>query len=173
MFLSYKYSKYMEIHVLRYNLNRDRKVSALQHRDHGFESDTGHDHDSSYDTSTGWFQEADLRVINITCQNLFHNQAKIIFILEGFILFAINSSMTFNQLFSFSFLSMWDRQVLHSLLNQLFLMLLFYSDHVYQFQFNLYLAGTKNDQPLPPVQGQVSLYIRAVWPGSILLDDQP
>ena len=34
------------------------KVSASQPRDRGFEPHTGHDHDSSYDTSTGWFQEA-------------------------------------------------------------------------------------------------------------------
>ena len=33
------------------------KVSASQTRDRGF------DHDSSYDTSIGWFQEADSRVI--------------------------------------------------------------------------------------------------------------
>ena len=53
------------------------KVSASQLRDRWYEPHTGHDHDSSYDTSTGQFQEADLRVINISCQNLFHNQAKI------------------------------------------------------------------------------------------------
>ena len=41
------------------------KVSASQPRDRGFEPHMGHDHDSSYDPSTGWFQEADLRVINI------------------------------------------------------------------------------------------------------------
>ena len=29
-------------------------VSASQPRDCGFEPHTGHDHDSSYDTSTGW-----------------------------------------------------------------------------------------------------------------------
>ena len=29
------------------------KVSASQPRDHGFEPHAGHDHDSSYDTSTG------------------------------------------------------------------------------------------------------------------------
>ena len=33
----------------------DLKVSASQPRDRGFEHHTGHDHDSSYDTSTGWF----------------------------------------------------------------------------------------------------------------------
>ena len=38
-------------------------VSALQLRDHGFKPHTGHDHDSSYDTSTGLIQEADFRVI--------------------------------------------------------------------------------------------------------------
>ena len=47
------------------------KVSALKPQDHGFESHMGHDHDSSYDTGTGWFQEADSRVIN--CENLLHN----------------------------------------------------------------------------------------------------
>ena len=31
------------------------KVSATQPRDRGFEPHTGHDHDSSFDTSTGWF----------------------------------------------------------------------------------------------------------------------
>ena len=39
------------------------KVSASQPRDPGFEPQTGHDHDSSYDASTGWLQEADSRVI--------------------------------------------------------------------------------------------------------------
>ena len=39
------------------------KVSALQPRDRGFEPNMGHNHDSLYDTSTGWFREADLRVI--------------------------------------------------------------------------------------------------------------
>ena len=53
------------------------KVSASQPRDRGFEPHTGDDHDSSYDTSTGWFQEAESRVININCLNLFHNRAKI------------------------------------------------------------------------------------------------
>ena len=31
------------------------KVSVSQPLDRGFEHHTGHDHDSSYDTSTGWF----------------------------------------------------------------------------------------------------------------------
>ena len=31
------------------------KVSASQPGDSGFKPHTGHDHDSSYDTSTGWF----------------------------------------------------------------------------------------------------------------------
>ena len=39
------------------------KVSASQPRDRGFETHTDHDHDSSYDSNTGWFQEADSRVI--------------------------------------------------------------------------------------------------------------
>ena len=39
------------------------KVSASQPWDRGFESQTGNDHDSSYDTSTGWFLEANSRVI--------------------------------------------------------------------------------------------------------------
>ena len=43
------------------------KVSASQPRDRGFEPHMGHDQDSSYDTSIGWFQEADSRVINISC----------------------------------------------------------------------------------------------------------
>ena len=40
------------------------KVSAPQRPDRGFEPHMGHVLDSSYDTSTGWFQEADSRVIN-------------------------------------------------------------------------------------------------------------
>ena len=43
------------------------KVSASQPQDRGFEPHTGHDYDSSYNTSIGWFQEADSRVINIRC----------------------------------------------------------------------------------------------------------
>ena len=42
------------------------KVSASQPGDHGIEAYTGQDHDSSYDISTGWFHEADLRVAR-TC----------------------------------------------------------------------------------------------------------
>ena len=38
------------------------KVSASQPRCRGFEPHTGHDHDP-HDTSTGWLQEADSRVI--------------------------------------------------------------------------------------------------------------
>ena len=38
----------------------------------GSSSTSGHDHDSSHDTSTGWFQETYSRVINII-----KNQAKI------------------------------------------------------------------------------------------------
>ena len=43
------------------------KVSASQPQDSWFEPHIGHDHDSSYETSTGWVQETDLRVINISC----------------------------------------------------------------------------------------------------------
>ena len=53
------------------------KASASQPWDHGFEPHTGHDHDFSYDTCTDWFQEADTRVINISCLILFHDRAKI------------------------------------------------------------------------------------------------
>ena len=42
------------------------KVSASQPWDPGLEPHMGHDHNSSYDTSTVWFQEADLGVINIS-----------------------------------------------------------------------------------------------------------
>ena len=35
------------------------KVFASQHRDRGFEPHTVHDQDSSYDTSTGLFREAE------------------------------------------------------------------------------------------------------------------
>ena len=52
------------------------KVSDSLPGDRGFEPHTGHEHDSSYDTSTGWFQEEDSRVINVSCQNMFHIRAK-------------------------------------------------------------------------------------------------
>ena len=52
-------------------------VPASQHRDRGFEHHTGHDHHSSYDTSTGGFQEAVWRVIKLSCENLLNNRAKI------------------------------------------------------------------------------------------------
>ena len=39
------------------------KVSALQPQDRGFEPYMGLGYDSSYDTSTGWIQEVDWRVI--------------------------------------------------------------------------------------------------------------
>jgi hypothetical protein len=52
-------------------------VSASQLRDHEFDTYSGRDHVSSYDTSTGWFQEADSKVINLSCKNLFRNGAKI------------------------------------------------------------------------------------------------
>ena len=52
-------------------------VSASQPWDRGLEPHTGHDHDSTYDASTGWFQEADSRVIDLRCDNLFHSRAKI------------------------------------------------------------------------------------------------
>ena len=37
------------------------KVSASQPRDGEFKPHTGYDHDSSYDTSTGWFQGSGLK----------------------------------------------------------------------------------------------------------------
>ena len=43
------------------------KVSTSQPCDHGFEPHTIDKNDSLHDTSTGWFQEADSRVIHITC----------------------------------------------------------------------------------------------------------
>ena len=39
------------------------KVSAMQPPVRGFEPQMGHNHDSLYDNSTGWFHEVDLRVI--------------------------------------------------------------------------------------------------------------
>jgi hypothetical protein len=41
-----------------------------QPRDHGFEHYSGHDYVSPFDTSTGLFQEADSKVIHISCKNL-------------------------------------------------------------------------------------------------------
>ena len=59
------------------DLEGPEKYNTFQRkpRDRGFEPHTGHDHDSSlsYDTSTGWFQEADSR----GGLNKLHNQAKI------------------------------------------------------------------------------------------------
>jgi hypothetical protein len=49
-------------------------VSAFQVRNHGFELYLVHDHVSLYDISFGWFQDADSKVIKITCKNLFHNR---------------------------------------------------------------------------------------------------
>ena len=46
------------------------KVPVWQPRDRGLEPHMDNDHDSSYDMSTGWFQESDLRVILISCENL-------------------------------------------------------------------------------------------------------
>ena len=34
-------------------------------------------YDSSYDTSTGWLQEADSRMIYLSYENMFHNRSKI------------------------------------------------------------------------------------------------
>jgi hypothetical protein len=51
------------------------KVSASQPRDNKFEPYSGHGHVSAYDTSTGWFQEADSKMINIIFKNLFRNRA--------------------------------------------------------------------------------------------------
>jgi hypothetical protein len=47
------------------------KVSASQPRDRGFEPLSGHDHVFLYDTSTGWFQEVESKVIYISRKNLF------------------------------------------------------------------------------------------------------
>ena len=44
------------------------KVSAFRPKDRGFEPHQGHDHVSAYDTSTGCFQEADSKVIQISCK---------------------------------------------------------------------------------------------------------
>ena len=39
--------------------------------------DVNHNHDSSYNASTGWYQETEMRIINVSCENLLHNQVKI------------------------------------------------------------------------------------------------
>ena len=58
----------------RWNGGLMDKVSSSQPQDRGFKTHTGHDHESAYyDTSTGWFQETDERVIfKVSCENLFH-----------------------------------------------------------------------------------------------------
>ena len=53
------------------------KVSASQPQDRGFKPCMGHNHNLSYGTSIGWFQEADSRVLKLSCENLLHNRAKI------------------------------------------------------------------------------------------------
>ena len=53
------------------------KLSAFKPRDRRFESCIGPDHDSSYGISTDWFQEAESKVIFVSCENLFHNRVKI------------------------------------------------------------------------------------------------
>ena len=50
------------------------KVSASRPWDRGFKPYMGQNHDFSYVTSSGWFQEADSRVVY---KILFHNQAKL------------------------------------------------------------------------------------------------
>ena len=55
-------------------IGRVVKVSASQPRDCGFKS---HDHVLSYDTSFCWFEEANVRIIYLSCENLFHNRVKI------------------------------------------------------------------------------------------------
>ena len=54
---------YIPLHLKQESDGLKDKVSASQPQDGGFEPHTCHDHDSSYDTSTGWFQEADSGVI--------------------------------------------------------------------------------------------------------------
>ena len=39
------------------------QVSAAKPRDRGIESHTGHDDDSSHDTSNDWFEEMDSKVV--------------------------------------------------------------------------------------------------------------
>jgi hypothetical protein len=49
------------------------KVSSSQARYHELEPLSGQDHFSSFDTSTGWFQETDSKVIKISSENLLRN----------------------------------------------------------------------------------------------------
>jgi hypothetical protein len=51
------------------------KAFASHPGDHGLELYLGHDHVSLSGTSTGWFLEADSKVNNISCKNLFGNRA--------------------------------------------------------------------------------------------------
>ena len=71
------------------------KVSASQPRDRGFDRHTGHDHDFSYDTSTGWLQKVDSRVIKISCKNVLYNRAKINMFKLNYFLFLLDISMPF------------------------------------------------------------------------------
>ena len=53
------------------------KEVAKKYREQEVKVSNIHNHDSSHDTRTGCFQEADSRVINLSGDDLFHNQTKI------------------------------------------------------------------------------------------------
>ena len=55
----YWFSFYLHVKMAMGSGGLMDKVSASQSQDHGFDPHMGHDHNSSYDTSSGWFQEAD------------------------------------------------------------------------------------------------------------------
>ena len=46
---------HVRVNALKQLKRHKYSVSASQPRDRGYEPHTGHDHYSSYDTSTGWF----------------------------------------------------------------------------------------------------------------------
>jgi hypothetical protein len=56
------------------------KVSASQPGDHGLESYFDYSYVSSYDTTAGRFQEANSKVINVSCKNNETPNYKVLFI---------------------------------------------------------------------------------------------
>jgi hypothetical protein len=66
LFFSYFSSNFIKLRISRGAHRIMVKVSSAKPRDLEFEAYRGHHQVSSIDTSTGWFQEADLRVVQVS-----------------------------------------------------------------------------------------------------------
>ena len=75
MLLALKASEKKELNLYGIITRDGRVVKCLPLNPGVVESSTtyGHHHDSSYGTSTGYFQESDSREIYLCCDKLFHN----------------------------------------------------------------------------------------------------